>query len=221
MTWTPGEQAAHMAELKATVRECSVDGCGGVVHGHGLCRTHYREWWDHEHRRRCAIAGCTQPVRKDGLCKAHAVNPDAPAKPECAQPGCHRVAGRAGLCSAHRPEMFDQCTIDGCTGRIVAHELCQTHYGRWRRGTTIDAPVKPSSMHALLEDAAWLAGTDEPDSIAHRLGYARWMDGLRRRLLSVGATTLVWHIEHRAELPRTVGADGCLHAVWQAESEAA
>lgn len=34
------------------------------------------------------------------------------------------------------------CTIDGCTRPIHCHGLCNPHYRRQRRGTSMDTPIR-------------------------------------------------------------------------------
>lgn len=58
---------------------CSVAGCARLVHGQGLCNTHYRQWrrangFDHEQHvssKTCSVDGCDRPVHGLGLCALH------------------------------------------------------------------------------------------------------------------------------------------------------
>ena len=56
-----------------------------------------------------------------------------------------------------------------------------------------------TELEALAKDAEWLAGTDSPESIAHRLGYTEW-ESLRVRLRRIGRDDLIAAVLDRREL---------------------
>ena len=65
------------------------------------------------------------------------------------------------------------------------------------------APLPPVGTdrrsRTLVEDVEWPAGTDSPESIAHRLGYGEW-ESLRKRLSRIGRDDLIAAVLDRREL---------------------
>lgn len=43
------------------------------------------------------------------------------------------------------------CSVDGCERKTLARNLCGTHYGRWKNGRTLDAPIQTKRPGALCE----------------------------------------------------------------------
>ena len=73
------------------------------------------------------------------------------------------------------------CTVDGCDKPVRCKGMCVTHYYRSKDGRPLDGTQ--SKRDRVIEDAEWIAGTDHPDSIAIRCGFANtdtFYDALRR-----------------------------------------
>ena len=73
------------------------------------------------------------------------------------------------------------CTVDGCDKPQRARQMCTTHYNRVVSGR--DLPGSRPASERVIEDVEWIAGTDDPDSIATRCGYStrtKLYDALRR-----------------------------------------
>ena len=94
------------------------------------------------------------------------------------------------------------CDVSGCDRVRHSHGLCQTHLDRQRRGLDL-VPLPPlrkaRRATALAEDVEWLAGTDSPESIAHRMGYGEW-ESLRKALHRIGRDDLIAAVLDRREL---------------------
>ncbi|GAA2182462.1 hypothetical protein GCM10009785_21870 [Brooklawnia cerclae] len=105
-----------------------------------------------------------------------------------------------------------RCSLRGCGRAAFNRGLCHTHWNKVRdqRYTTAQ----------LLEDAAWLCGTDDPDRVANRLGYQTF-ESLRGTLNRFGATTLAQAIYWQVPLPIYTDDAGNCHAVWQERGEVA
>lgn len=75
------------------------------------------------------------------------------------------------------------CTYGDCNAELYMAGLCVTHYWRNREqdDSKMGAVVRRRLDLDLIEDLEWVAGTDTPDSIAHRFGYADF-DSLRTSL---------------------------------------
>ena len=73
------------------------------------------------------------------------------------------------------------CTVDGCDKPQRARQMCTTHYNRVVSGRDLGDPHPQSER--VIEDVEWIAGTDDPDSIATRCGFSgrkSLYDALRR-----------------------------------------
>ena len=85
------------------------------------------------------------------------------------------ITGRA---TADRFNTTTTCTTPGCDREV----------------RTRTRPAR-----ALVEDVAWLAGTDSPESIARRVGFASW-DALRERLRRIDRADLIDAVLERRDL---------------------
>ncbi|GAA2178259.1 hypothetical protein GCM10009785_00160 [Brooklawnia cerclae] len=104
------------------------------------------------------------------------------------------------------------CVVKGCGRARYRHGWCIVHWGKVR--------AQSPTASTLTEDAAWLAGTDTAESIAHRLGYRSWLC-LRQRLHQIGEPLLADAIWYQIELPRYIDAAGNCHAEWHERREEA
>ena len=130
----------------------------------------------------------------------------------CTTPGCDREVRARGMCSMHytralraglpRVVRTSTCTVPGCDRPHYGRGLCQTHWDHQRRGLEL-LPLPPlrstRPARALVEDVEWLAGTDSPESIAHRTGHDTWKS-LRERLRRIGRDDLIAAVLDRREL---------------------
>ena len=131
----------------------------------------------------------------------------------CTAPGCDLEARTRGMCSMHYTRALraglprvvrttSTCTVPGCDRPHYGRGLCQTHWDHQRRGLEL-LPLPPlrntRPARALVEDVAWLAGTDSPESIARRVGFASW-DALRERLRRVDRADLIDAVLERRDL---------------------
>jgi len=111
----------------------------------------------------------------------------------CTYPGCDRPAMARGLCSSHytqqsrgRPltpirmwERGHRCEYRDCSDRVRAHGLCAAHLdqlirtGRtWRVQRRRAHGRRRLRADELAAEIDFLAGTEHPDRLAIRLGYA-------------------------------------------------
>lgn len=80
------------------------------------------------------------------------------------------------------------CSVPACDQLPHARTWCRIHWKRWRRtGTPHGNLSRP--ITDVIEDAEWLLGTDHPERIAQRLGYAT-VDTLRTTLRRNGRDDL-------------------------------
>lgn len=77
-----------------------------------------------------------------------------------------------------------------------AHDLCNSCYHRWKRGTRGGACQNKLPAAELIEDIEWILGTDTPERIAARVGYPR-MKSLTRRLERNGRPDLARIFDRR------------------------
>lgn len=170
-----------------TAKTCSVDGCTKLVHCKAMCDQHYRASMP---PKLCTVDGCDSKVRARGLCRSHLRGDRAqslqarPQKP-CSVDGCDKNAHSAGKCWRHymdnREGVLPACTVDGCTKPQRCRKMCMTHYHRLMAGRDLGDPHPQSER--VIEDVEWIAGTDDPDSIATRCGFSgrkSLYDALRR-----------------------------------------
>ena len=137
-------------------------------------------------------------------------------KAHCSVDGCTKALHTAGKCWSHyteiRQALLGPCTVDGCTELQRCRGLCKTHYRRFLAGLPLGGPAIPgrrissdAARDRVIEDAEWIVGTDNPDHIARRVGFAttkQLYDALRRW----GRQDLVdrcqqWHVA--VTLPKT------------------
>ena len=131
----------------------------------------------------------------------------------CTTPGCDLAARTRGMCSMHYTRALraglprvvrttSTCTVPGCDRPHYGRGLCQTHWDHQRRGLEL-LPLPPlrstRPARALVEDVEWLAGTDSPESIAHRTGHDTWKS-LRERLRRIGRDDLIAAVLDRRDL---------------------
>lgn len=87
---------------------------------------------------------------------------------------------------AHRRELAKAigatCGIGKCTEPVAARRMCENHYRRSQRKVA-------KHRGAVVGDLEWIIGTDRPDRIAQRLGYAD-VDSLRKVLYRWGRDDL-------------------------------
>lgn len=114
------------AELKRQERlstgdfkQCTLEGCGGLVVARGYCRSHYARWHKHgdplyeavpRQRRYCAVEDCPKAAAALGLCPRHRrlqrLYGDALGA-KCTQCGIkYTASGRTGWCTHCASEVF-------------------------------------------------------------------------------------------------------------------
>lgn len=166
-----------------TDKTCSVDGCDRLTHRKGMCDWHYRQTLP---LKMCNFDGCTSKARARGKCRKHDTAPPPkghvpkPKKP-CSADGCTKASHKHGKCWHHYMDGSPACTVDGCDKPQRARQMCTTHYNRVVSGRDLGDPHPQSER--VIEDVEWIAGTDDPDSIATRCGFSgrkSLYDALRR-----------------------------------------
>jgi hypothetical protein len=65
----------------------------------------------------------------------------------------------AGIC----PETSGVCTIDGCSGSIVARHLCNRHYKQWRKSGGVPRRRHGASGRKVVEYEIWNRMIREPE----------------------------------------------------------
>ena len=99
----------------------------------------------------------------------------------CSVDGCTKASHKHGKCWHHYMDGSQACTVDGCDKPQRARQMCTTHYNRVVSGR--DLPGSRPTSERVIEDVEWIAGTDDPDSIATRCGFSgrkSLYDALRR-----------------------------------------
>ena len=98
--------------------------------------------------------------------------------------------------------MNPECKVIGCARPAQRRQLCHTHDRRMRHGVAPLIPIRGRrSPQSVIEDMEWLAGTDTPERIATRLGFASWPT-LEQLLWRHSRQDLAAAIRARRELPK-------------------
>lgn len=134
--------------------------------------------------RRCGHPRCDRPLgprNRSGYCGPHFPLGEYAYRP-CLD--CGKVLGprsRKGRCvschARHVGKLYEKppkpCSVDGCSGRMVARGWCHKHWSRWRAGT----PVDRKTVHDLTPVEWFWSKVD----VGHPLGCWEWV-GTKTRL---------------------------------------